>query len=776
MADLWVMNSQNWINTTYSSVSGVPRLTEDGLTGWGTMYALTRALQHELGITTLSDTFGPATQSAYVSKVGSISRATKANIVGILQCALWCKGYTGGTKIGAWDDVISASLGNVRADIGLSSDGTVDVKLMKSLLTLDAYVLVGSGTQSIRAGQQWLNSRYTNRADFFIIPADGRFTRDVQKGLMLAIQYEIGMADGVANGALFGPGTQTGLRDQAMLSSGSTDGATRFVSLFQLALAFNGYDVTRTGTFAVSTRTAALDFQRFMEITATGSADFDTWAALLVSTGNANRAVTGMDTTTALTADSAAARYKEGYRVVGRYLTVEGKSIVAGELDAIFDAGFSMFPIFQNYNNGPQYFTRTLGLDHGRQAAVRARQLGFQSDVTIFFAVDYDAFETEIDTLIVPYFEGVRDGLASSVSVPYQVGIYATRNVAAKILDRGLASTVWVSGMSTGYSGNLGYPMPKNWSYNQIQEITLINIDRNAVSTRAQPATKSDVSIPPAHTKAAWNAQFELTRLQFIAEEAAATWKLIPPSGPSLHLLSFLMQRYYNSSEVGAEFAAGFAAYLPLPEHTGGDVGIQNKAVRGAINAAQHDVHVVLDNLPGDAAHAAATAQGVFQQGDHARSTTMGTGDLGGWALDLATFWRQYVLLGDPRPTVNAFTEEHLGVKDDANTFSEADLFADADGWLIGRLVRQGVSADEAYRRVYRDLVTPQARLRTFLEDRFGSQAALKTTIVNTFKTDSFIHWAAILAFLQFEAFPNDAQLQALATAAAERFYEAAGG
>ncbi|KRM23387.1 hypothetical protein FC90_GL000342 [Latilactobacillus graminis DSM 20719] len=43
----------------------------------------------------------------------------------------------------------------------------------------------------------------------------------------------------------------------------------------------------------------------------------------------------------------------------------------------------------------------------------------------------------------------------------FRVGIYGTRNVAQHVIDSGLAVYAFVSDMSTGYSGNLGYPMAK---------------------------------------------------------------------------------------------------------------------------------------------------------------------------------------------------------------------------------------------------------------------------------------------------------------------------
>ncbi|MCE7008176.1 hypothetical protein LWC34_35965 [Kibdelosporangium philippinense] len=160
---------------------------------------------------------------------------------------MWCKGYPGAYEVFTWS-ILSTSVGWVRDDIGLGPDNPyVDVKLMSSLLTMDAYIKLGSGSGAIRDVQRWLNATYLHRADFAIVPCDGIYGRAVQTAMLFGLQYEIGMADGVANGN-FGPGTREGIRTQATVSQGSTDGAKRFVRLYQAVLRFNRYDSPFTGT------------------------------------------------------------------------------------------------------------------------------------------------------------------------------------------------------------------------------------------------------------------------------------------------------------------------------------------------------------------------------------------------------------------------------------------------------------------------------------------------------------------------------------------------
>ena len=50
--DYWVQHTQMWLNNTYGNNPYWVRLSENGVTGWNTIYGLTRALQIELGLST----------------------------------------------------------------------------------------------------------------------------------------------------------------------------------------------------------------------------------------------------------------------------------------------------------------------------------------------------------------------------------------------------------------------------------------------------------------------------------------------------------------------------------------------------------------------------------------------------------------------------------------------------------------------------------------------------------------------------------------------------
>ncbi|GHG95088.1 glycoside hydrolase domain-containing protein [Streptomyces rubradiris] len=494
MADEMVRLAQRFVNQTYGSRIGM-FVEEDGQTGWSTMFALTRALQYELGITSLSDNFGPTTVSLLQSQYPRLNASTvpSDDFCRIIQSGLYCKGYDGSGLDGSYNSRVQDSVAEMKSDMGVAGTdpgGDLTPKVFKGLLNMDAYVTVNGGSDSIRSVQQWLNGRFVGRQDFFIIPCDGHHSRNVAKSLLLAVQYMLGMADGVANG-VFGPGTKAGLREHS-LSTGSTG---TWVQLFSAGMILNQRPVSFTSSFTSSLADAVRDFQSFVKLPITGQGDFSTWASLLVSYGDQDRSGEACDGVKTITAARAQTLVAQGIKYVGRYLTnpdptdLPEKAVQPGELGTIAAHGLRCFPIYQTYGRSAVGFSYAQGRAAGQAAANAARDHGFRRGTRIFFAVDFDAYDYEITDNVLPHFKGISDALAADGGY-YTAGVYGPRNVCIRVGEAGHSGASFVSDMSSGFSGNFGYPLPADWAYDQIVTRTLgagdgsINIDINVASGR----------------------------------------------------------------------------------------------------------------------------------------------------------------------------------------------------------------------------------------------------------------------------------------------------
>ncbi|MFB6848200.1 glycoside hydrolase domain-containing protein [Streptomyces sp. NPDC056373] len=477
MRDAMVLKAQRFVNSVYGSRTGTT-VKETGEADWATLYALTRALQYELGITAFSDNFGPTTLSTLTATYPKLDADTvpSSDFCRIIQSGLYCKGYDGGDLDGTYGTRVREAVTRLKTDMGVEQvypGAALTPKVFKALLTMDSYAPGAPGTGQVRAVQQWLNGRYVNRQDFFVTACDGLVSRDTAKALLFGVQYELGMADGTANGN-FGPGTQSGLKAHPVTQGDKGV----FVQLFSAGMVLNRRPAALTDTFDSSLAAAVRAFQTFAALPATGDGDFATFASLLASFGDQSCPARACDTTTRITPARAASLKAAGIAYVGRYLTnpsatsLPEKAIQPGELDTFAQQGLRCFPIYQTVNGDASDFDYVAGRTAGYAAVNAARDHGFRRGTRIFFAVDFDAIDAEITANVLPHFKGVKEAMADS-GHPYEIGVYGSRNVCARVGEAGCSTASFVAGMSAGFEGNAGHPLPGDWAYDQFVVRTL---------------------------------------------------------------------------------------------------------------------------------------------------------------------------------------------------------------------------------------------------------------------------------------------------------------
>ncbi len=468
--DVMVQATQKWLNDTYGSDSRFNRVDEDGQTGWGTIHGLIRALQIELGIQKTADSFGPSTQNLFKQKWSNGIKQQRdgfervENINAIIQGALWCKGYsTGASRIsGHFYSGTGNAVKKLKKDMGLTdSSSTVTLDIMQALLSMDQFVLLANagGTSTIREIQQKINREYVSYTG--IIPTDGLYGRNMNKAMIKILQKLEGYTGKNVDG-VFGNGTKSKL---ITLTQSNVGKYVEWFWLLKVMLVCNGYGLMLSADWNQIAETVKT-FQEDYCLPVKNMIDTNTWMSLFVSCGNKDRSAKACDTRFEIT-DALAKKLKgDGYTIVGRYLTGgDFKEIREGELKRILDNGLQYFPIFQENGTNIEHFTSVAGKSDGIKACTAALKKGIPSTV-IYFAVDCDVLDYQIDRYIIPYFKAINE----VIDYRYSVGIYASRNVCARVANAKLAISSFVSDMSTAFSGNLGFHIPKNWNYDQFNE------------------------------------------------------------------------------------------------------------------------------------------------------------------------------------------------------------------------------------------------------------------------------------------------------------------
>ena len=477
--DAMVLKTQQWLNRAYRGMTGYVEVSETGNTGWATINALTRALQIELGITQTSSNFGPTTTARFNSRFPTGVHQQEDddesgnNINSIIQGALWCKGYSTGA-----DDITSHFYGgtgrgikNMKEDAGMiNPDSTVTIDVMKALLSMTQFKLVLGGSAEIRKIQQRLNREYPGYINYD--PCDGIYGREMSEDLIIVLQAIEGFTVSEATGN-FGNGTKSRL--PIIPYSGTTyttNDIEEAILLIRAALYCNGFKTVSVTSklWNNDLENTIREFQTEMCLPVTGICDLNTWMSLLLSKGNPDRSCNACDTVYGMRNDRLEVLASQGISTIGRYIVGgEGKEIDQEELNNIINRGFKFFPIYQvNGNPSLSHFTVEAAKENARIARIKAKYYKIPENSVIYFAVDYDVVNVEITDVIIPYFKTIKENIGC-----YKVGVYGTRNVCTRVMNTGYAETCFVSDMSTGYSGNMGFKMPENWNLDQFDEITL---------------------------------------------------------------------------------------------------------------------------------------------------------------------------------------------------------------------------------------------------------------------------------------------------------------
>lgn len=517
-----VLRAQKWVNDNYLSKNGYATIAEDGITGQNTVKALIIALQIEIGVSSPNGTFGPATTSLCPTLSKNIN-ATASNIVRILQHGMFCKGYSTQSVTGVFGDNTENAVKSVQSDAGLTANGIVTPLIFKTVLNTDPLTLATDGDPQIRYIQQQLNNKYNQY--FGIIPCNGKYERNTNKALIYALQAEEGLNTSTANGS-FGPTTQ---RLCPVLSIDNASSYPNYVKILKYALKCNGMELSSLdSTFTEEVKNCIINFQNFVSLPANGGiADLNVWMSLLTSKGNPERQVSGCDCATIITNENVSVLTSNGYNFIGRYLTGRYK-LTQREISILTQNNIRIFPIFQRSGEGISathvgYFTSSQAIADARDAIQAALRLGFHSGTIIYFAVDYDAYDAQVTNVLLPFFRTLSSTFRSMNYGGFRIGIYGPRNVCTRISQAGYAVASFVSDMSTGYSGNLGYPMPYNWTFDQIVTTTItdpttnvsIEIDKDVVrgvdaGAQFENNYENQISFEEAHNRALMlTAQFE---------------------------------------------------------------------------------------------------------------------------------------------------------------------------------------------------------------------------------------------------------------------------
>lgn len=531
MSDSNVLAAQKYLNAIYKGDLWVT-LEENGNTGSLMMEGIVRAFQIENNVPNATGYLGPYTINVMKNLQPIIKmdpNDDSSRNVCLIQCALFCKGYNAGGITGIYYNTGVAAVNAMQNDAGLDSTGIIDWKVWAGLLSLNWFKKVSGGSDTIRYIQRQLNMDWSSVIG--VQACDGIMSRNTALSVIGALQAAEGIVDFIddISQVIFGPAT---IENCPVLSLNKNGEYIKFNKIAQYGLFFNGIKQTNfSGIFDSTMESNVSAFQKKYALLgvveeAPGVIGISTMMSLLISKGDTDRLSMACDTSAILNSIQAKSLYESGYRYIGRYLTgtvgsgleERSKALTVAEIKNITNAKLSIFPIYQDGGYYLNYFkTTSQGYYDAITAINTASNLGFKEGTTIYFAVDFDCLEYQADEYILPYFKQIKLTFDYFNSKNYSIGIYAPRLICTKVSEAGYTAKSFVADMSTGFSGNLGYPIPDNWAFDQFYEFLYqsnpsFDLDKVAFSGKDSGCSTFEPKDNPTDEELLYNSQLRYAR------------------------------------------------------------------------------------------------------------------------------------------------------------------------------------------------------------------------------------------------------------------------
>jgi Rv2525c-like, glycoside hydrolase-like domain len=169
-----------------------------------------------------------------------------------------------------------------------------------------------------------------------------------------------------------------------------------------------------------------------------------------------------------------------GVRTVIRYLNPINprgeKCVKPTEARAIAASGLRLALVCEGWGDFAHgAISAGAGERDGEWCAAYASTLGAPDGTAIFYAIDVDADDEQIKTLVLPYFEAIA-AKHSDAAVNYRRGVYGSGNVLTAVTGAGLAELAWLS-CSLGWRGSRECLASNKWMLRQHAPTLLCGID-----------------------------------------------------------------------------------------------------------------------------------------------------------------------------------------------------------------------------------------------------------------------------------------------------------
>ncbi|HEY4640271.1 MAG TPA: DUF1906 domain-containing protein [Thermoanaerobaculia bacterium] len=181
----------------------------------------------------------------------------------------------------------------------------------------------------------------------------------------------------------------------------------------------------------------------------------------------------GLDSSSATDSTSLACLKQAGIGFIGRYYSrttqIAGKKLTQSEAQLICQAGLRIVAVYEDGPTSYSYFSADRGVEDAQTAIAQAEAIGQPQGTAIYFTVDYNATQSDVEGNITAYFEAINQTIGGL----YAAGVYGSGLTCMTILGAQLATYAWLS-QSTGWTGYTNF---STWNIKQGPEHSVCGLN-----------------------------------------------------------------------------------------------------------------------------------------------------------------------------------------------------------------------------------------------------------------------------------------------------------
>lgn len=181
----------------------------------------------------------------------------------------------------------------------------------------------------------------------------------------------------------------------------------------------------------------------------------------------------GCDTATLVTSARLNSILAKNYTFIGRYIEqVESvhNGLTATEAERISNAGLDIVSLYEPKGmDGANHYTSAQALKDVVEALKLARDLNQPGGSVIYFCVDFDATESDVQNNIIPYFNTIYNAFVDREGNPeeYKLGIYGSGYVCSTV-SQNRPTVYTMLAAATAWKGSSSYTA---WNIKQSVQI-----------------------------------------------------------------------------------------------------------------------------------------------------------------------------------------------------------------------------------------------------------------------------------------------------------------